>query len=179
MYWYRTMTNCTNSHTRWMKKTIWFAVYSGLIAAGTTAAVSGEAVCNVATTNLAFGLYNPFEAGGLTTASTLDITCTRTGQGAAKVAYTLTLSTGRSGEVTRRFLSNTTDSLYYNVYIDPTRTRIFGNGTGGSDIVTGSFQLVPPREVQQAQTTLYAQIPANQNVSAGHYTDTLFLTVSW
>ena len=64
-------------------------------------------------------------------------------------------------------------SLNYNLYANASRTRVLGDGTGGSVTlkITGLKS-----EVQ----AIWARIPAHQaNVLAGTYVDTVVTTISY
>lgn len=64
--------------------------------------------------------------------------------------------------------------LNYNLYIDGAYTQIWGDGTGGSvsksDTIGGLLG-------SSLTYTVYGRLPGGQNVAAGAYTDTVFVTV--
>lgn len=82
-------------------------------------------------------------------------------------AYDLTVGLG-GGDV--RAMESGGDRLEYGLYADPARLIPWGDGSGGAErSATGP----------DARLTVYGRIPANQNVAAGTYTDTVVVTVSF
>jgi spore coat protein U-like protein len=65
------------------------------------------------------------------------------------------------------------ETMDYNLYRDGSRTLIWGDGTGGSSIVTGMGAGVTQ------DVTVYGRIYAGQNLVAGKYTDSITVTVEW
>jgi spore coat protein U-like protein len=63
--------------------------------------------------------------------------------------------------------------LSYNLYLDSTRTTIWGDGTGGSQTYTRSN---PPTN-QNIKVSVFGRIPAGQDVSAGSYSATVTATI--
>ncbi|MGP2542778.1 Csu type fimbrial protein [Yersinia sp. 2541 StPb PI] len=92
---------------------------------------------------------------------------------------TLALNSGAntSGNISagRRLLNSTTgEYLLYQIYQNPARTQIWGDGANG-----GSTRLVTTDGTLQ-QVILYAQLFASSmQPSAGVYTDTLLVTVTY
>jgi spore coat protein U-like protein len=64
--------------------------------------------------------------------------------------------------------------LNYNLYLDSAYTQIWGDGTGGtvtkSDNIGGLLG-------SSISYTVYGRLPGGQNVPAGVYSDTVFVTV--
>lgn len=143
------------------------------------ALAAGEVACSFATTNLNFGIYNPLESHALESVATLTVSCQLLSQGAEKVTYSLGIQPGNSGNFASRFMSNGPERLYYNIYLDPTRTQVWGDGSGGSSNASGGFLLNQPNVAQLSQFSLYGRIPALQDVSAGSYQDTLVCVLTY
>lgn len=61
--------------------------------------------------------------------------------------------------------------LSYNLYIDPTRLLVWGDGSGLTTTVTNL--------ALSADHTVYGRIPAQQNVTAGSYADLIVVTVTF
>ena len=59
-------------------------------------------------------------------------------------------------------------TLAYNLYVDASHTRVWGDGTGNTQTQTGMGNLV-----------IYGRIPGQQNVPAGLYTDRVMVIVEW
>jgi spore coat protein U-like protein len=93
------------------------------------------------------------------------------------VSYAISLSPGNSGNQLNRSMSSGGGQLGYNIYTDLTHTMIWGDGTGGTSTVSGSFVLVLLGNT--ATYTAYGHMPAQQIVPAGSYSDAPTLTVTY
>lgn len=114
---------------------------------------------------LAFGEYLVSKTSPTDTTGSLQLICD------ADSVVRLHISQGSSGTFNPRRMQSGTSKLQYNVYVDSARTRIWGDGSAGTDYVTFTRQVFPT-------FTLYARIPALQtNLGVGTYSDTLKLTV--
>ena len=125
--------------------------------------------CSISATSVSFGSYDVFASTPTDTTGTVSFTCT----GNADV--TITLSKGGGSTFNPRTLSGGTDTLNYNLYKDAARTTIWGDGTGSTSSYT---QLNVPNSTAQ-NLTIYARIPAAQDVSAGTYTDSVTVTIDF
>lgn len=159
----------------------------GLVAAGSAAAGTASTTftvttivnknCLVTATALNFGTYVP-TGGTLRASSTINVNCTK------GTPFTVALNAGTTSGTTlaQRLLQNTTtgdtDTLQYNLYTSGSYGLIWGDGSGTSQTVAGTGLGV----LTSVPETVYGQlpdIPANQNVSAGTYTDTITVTVTF
>jgi spore coat protein U-like protein len=61
------------------------------------------------------------------------------------------------------------------LYLNATRTTIWGDGTSGTSRYTR--WLVPAN--QNISLSVYGRIPAQQDVSVGNYTDTVIATIEF
>lgn len=122
----------------------------------------GHAACGLSVQGVAFGSYDPFSPANLDSAGNLAVSC--------DVPYTLTLSSGQ-GSYTGRLMQNLSDTLAYNLYLDPARTTVWGDGSGGSSSVSAA--------AGDRNHPVYGRIPARQNVSVGSYSDTIIVTLSF
>jgi spore coat protein U-like protein len=114
---------------------------------------------------LAFGEYLVSNASPTDTTGSLQLICD------ANSVVRLHISQGNSGTYNPRRMQSGGSTLQYNVYVDAARTRIWGDGSSGTDYVTFTRQVFPT-------FTLYGRIPAKQpNLRVGAYSDTLKLTV--
>ena len=143
----------TIPHRRWPWRLLALAVL-GLACAPLHAA------CTVSADGMIFGNYN--DDSGVDSTGTITVTgCS------ASTSYTITLSAGSSGDFSTRTMHADNDSshtLNYNLYIDPTHLSIWGDGKDGStstvsDTGTGGSY------------TVYGRIPAEQNPYVGSYHD--------
>lgn len=128
-----------------------------------------NSACSVTATNLAFGVYDPSAAANDKT-STVTVTCT------LATPYDIGLNAGEAGaDVTTRQMKESVlpDLINYDLFSDPSRTVNWGN-TVGVDTVNVASALGTP-EVH----TVYGRIPAGQYVTAGSYSDTISVTVTY
>ncbi|RZM31611.1 MAG: SCPU domain-containing protein, partial [Sphingomonas sp.] len=65
----------------------------------------------------------------------------------------------------------------YQLYADPARTQIWGDGSGGSSTVR-SFDIIPLLGGSSTYQ-IYGRIPANLSPRPGAYNDTITITVSY
>lgn len=133
-----------------------------------TANVLGS--CSVSATDLAFGDYTPTSGTPLDQTSTVSVTCT-TG-----TTYDVGLNEGLNdygnGVTGRRMVYATTNFLAYALYSDSGRTTNWGN-TVDTDTVDGTGN------GSAQDITVYGRVPINQYVTAGGYSDTITVTVTY
>jgi spore coat protein U-like protein len=142
------------------------------------------ATCTVSVGNVSFGAYT----GTLrTSSSTLTVTCTISAALVEDVDFTATLSTGQ-GTYAQRLLRNTSvpaDTLPYNLYLGAVpgvlNTNVWGNGTSGTIVASGSMQLIiifaPTRTANF--TVAGAIAPVAALPSAGLYSDLVSALVTY
>ncbi len=135
------------------------------------AGTSVWAQCSVSASTVDFGTYDTLSPTPLDTTGTITIGCSRN----ALVIVTIGPS-NNSGGFNPRSMKHTSlpDLLDYNLYTNSNRTRIWGNGTGGT-----IFRIAWVRRNRATSLTVYGRIPPGQNVSVGTYNDTLVVTVIW
>jgi spore coat protein U-like protein len=143
--------------------------------AGTNSApltVSADVVsnCVIATSNLAFGQYDPLAANANQAAdasASLNVVCTR------NTGATISLDSGRNPVGSSRTLAGSSQHVSYQLYRDAGRTQAWG---GGND---GILQFVSEGVHKPQQVTLYGRIPPGQEVASGLYTDVVTATVDF
>lgn len=149
---------------RWLlyASALWLAALSQpLFAAPSCSFNSASAV--------SFGNYNVFDAlpnnNGV---GSIRIRCV----GGGGPTFVVTLSTGQSNSYAMRFMNSGVNRLNYNLYTSTARSVIWGNGSGGSSVMSVS---------RNATTTLsiFGQIPAGQDASVGVYSDSIVTTVNF
>jgi len=127
------------------------------------------AICTITATNVNFGNYDVFSATALDTTSTITYRC------GTESNISVMLNTGSSGTFNPRTMRKTGEVLNYNLYRNAARTNIWGDGTGGSTYYTRAN---PPNNTNVV-LTVYARVPALQDVSGGTYTDTITATINF
>jgi spore coat protein U-like protein len=126
--------------------------------------------CHVSTGAIAFGAYDTASAANLDAVGTLDIHCS------SKVHVVLFLSKGSgvgasfSGgrKMTR---VGGTGTLTYNLYADAARTRVLGDGTGGSVTLRGDGK-------NNTTQTIWGRLASGQHVAeTGSYADSVVASI--
>lgn len=126
-----------------------------------------ENACEISTapTPLDFGTHGVLSAN-VDSTSTIYVTCT-TG-----ASYDIGLNGGGSGDIAARVMTLGAEDVGYQLYQDTTRTTVWGN-TVDTDTVastgTGTEQ----------QFTVYGRVPPQATPTAGTYTDTVLVTVTY
>jgi spore coat protein U-like protein len=129
--------------------------------------------CIVSTNPIAFGSYDPIvshAATALDGTGTVNVTCTN-GAPATVALDEGSHSTG-SGSIPQRRMSNGAASfLGYQLYQDPGRGEVWGADEGLEVAIMGTGLT--------QSLVVFGQVPAGQNVPAGNYSDTVFVTVAF
>ncbi len=141
-----------------------------------TATVS--AACTATTTDLAFGTYNPIAGANHDATGTVSATCT------SGTDYNIALNAGTNpstaGDVmTRRMKDAGSNYLSYQIYLDNTRSTVWGDGTSGVLNPSNSTFFTGTGSAQSY--TAYGRIPVTAGNTAapeGSYTDTVVVTVT-
>jgi spore coat protein U-like protein len=131
--------------------------------------------CSVGTTPVAFADYKSPAGPTVNAVGDIAVTCQKVPGG--PISYTISFSTGSSGIYSERRLFFQTHYIIYNLYQNPPRNIIWGNGTFGSQSLSDSksFGVLPTTQ----HYPVYARIPSLQNVPAGTYTDTIIVTLTY
>lgn len=143
-----------------------------LLAGGLTLSLpanSHAASCTVRATQVKFGNYDPLSVAPLNRTSHITVNCRGAG------SFVAALSTGDSGSYNPRYMLSltTADQLDYNLYTDAARTIVWGDGSGGSQTVSQPFNN------NRVRVNVYAQIPAQQDITPGTYSDTIDVVVTF
>ncbi|WP_200845213.1 spore coat U domain-containing protein [Roseomonas sp. 18066] len=136
---------------------------------------AAQAACTLAATPLAFGNYSPRAAATTTSVGTISLTCVALI--GLNLSYSIRLSAGGGGSYAARRMASGASHLAYQLFRDSAGASIWGDGTGGTAVVSGTetlFLLGSGRSF-----SVYGRIPAGQNVAPGSYTDTVQVTVTY
>ncbi|AGC43118.1 spore coat protein domain-containing protein [Myxococcus stipitatus DSM 14675] len=153
-----------SSHTRaWM-----------LMGANLLCLPAAHAVCRFqSTVGPSFGVYTSSATFPLDTTGSITYRCDAQPQ---LSTLTLDLSAGGAGSYFPRKLQGpSSNRLNYNLYLDATRLLIWGNGSLG----TVRYGPVFPVNAVEVTVPIYGRIPAGQAASAGAYSDTLVITMTF
>jgi len=141
------------------------------------AGAGGGANCSLSSTPLVFGTYVPFSSSPSDFTATITVTCNASATVPAPIHGTVTL-TGTTGPSDRRLTSGAY-RLRYQLYLDPARTSLWGDGSGGSGTVSISGVVNPTTPFRQA-LTVYGRILARQpRALAGSYADQITVVLNY
>lgn len=130
--------------------------------------------CDVSASGVSFS-YDPSNPSPTVSTGTVIVSCFGILGGGL---FEVWLSTGQSGSYTARIMNKGADTLSYNLYTNSGHTTVWGDGTGGTGFQ--SVNCLPLLCLGLPNVfTVYGRIPAQQNVPAGTYSDTITVTVSF
>ncbi len=139
-----------------------------------------RAACTVSTTPVNFGSFDMFSPVPFDSTGSITIDCSippPPPNPPVDVRITIGQSSN-SGNFIPRSMKNLArpELLNYNLYTNSSRTSVWGDGTGGTSVITLNKvnRNAPPRVM-----AVYGRIPTGQDVSAGSYSDTLVVTITW
>lgn len=133
--------------------------------------------CTTSASALAFGVYNPFSGSPNDTSATVTVTCEQFLVGIG-VSYQIALSAGSAGNFSpRKLVGPTATRLNYQIYRDASRTQVWGDGSGGTNVVADGILLLLGTVTRTY--TAYGRIPASQQVPPGGYADTVVVLVTY
>lgn len=156
-----------------MKRQLQALALSALLCAAPSRAWA--ATCTVAAVNLAFGYYDSFRTAHTDSTGNLAITCS--GKAGELVAYSLALNAGAGSYPQRTMRSASGHSLSYNIYTSASRSLVWGDGSGGSIIVSDSFHLAAP--TVNRNYPVYGRMFRGQKVPVGMYNDAITVTLNF
>ena len=154
-------------------KTMALALSLYLLLVAPVFATCATCICTLSSLGVVFGNYLPTAASPAT--GQVSVTCLLSLGSSASVAYSLAFSSG-NGSYSNRQLSLGGSHLAYNLYTTSAGNIVWGDGTAGTGTVSDSYTLTLAT-VRNYQ--IYGSIPANQNVPAGSYADTITVTISY
>lgn len=126
--------------------------------------------CDIETTPLAFGVYDPLvqhASQPLDREASVTITCTK------GTSATISLNGGMRASGTARNLSNGSAVLQYDLFKDANRTQRWGEGDADA-LQTGDAPSDAPRTF-----VVFGRIFPGQDVPVGTYTDSVVVTVEF
>jgi spore coat protein U-like protein len=126
--------------------------------------------CTVSTAPVAFGSVNTLSGGNVDATGGVTVTCTNGTPWAAAASA----GTGSGASMATRKMVSGANTLNYTLYTNAARTSVWGDGTASTATVantgTGSSQTF----------TVYGRVMSGQaSVSAGSYSDTVSVTISY
>lgn len=156
-----------------------FALLMLLAGTGTAHAVTD---CSVTAVSLNFGVYDPALTTADDSVGSVTVMCRHVSGGADRINYTVSISNGLNGtSATTRAMVSGTKRLNYGVFRDPARSQVWGNGTGGTVVASGSMTIGPGNgnNSRTVVHSVYGRIPQLQDAAPGTYADTLQVTLTF
>lgn len=129
-----------------------------------------DAACTVSATSVAFGIYDVFQTTPSDSTGTITYRCDNNDKD-----IRITISTGSSGSFDGRTLGLGANTLAYNLFSSAGMTQVWGDGSAG----TWSHFLHNPQNNRDIVLTVFARIPAGQDVRVGAYSDTVVVTLEY
>jgi spore coat protein U-like protein len=118
---------------------------------------------------VSFGAYNVFSKfpnnNGV---GSITILC----QSGGGPSFVVKLSTGQGNSYASRVMVSGGNRLNYNLYTSAARTVVWGDGTGGSNVMTAAKR-------STTVLSVFGQIPAGQDATVGTYVDNVTVTVNF
>lgn len=134
--------------------------------------------CTLATTNVAFGNYNPMAFGNTDTTGTVKVQCG--GVVGLLIPFNIALSTGGSASYANRLMKSGGNSLAYNLYTDASYTTLWGDGSGATQVISSGVTLDALGLSPAQNFFVYGRIPGRQTTAIpGVYSDTINVTLTY
>lgn len=136
----------------------------------------GLAIINVAQANclfnvgnLGFGNYqSPYQYTDVLSSSLISLSCDSYSTG-----NTLTIKMYQGQSPTfDRYLSSGKEQLYYNLYLDSSRSSVWGDGTNGTVVYNTTIQT-------KNDINIFSKVYKNQNVAPGNYQDNIVFEMNF
>lgn len=147
----------------WMRRGATMATAALVLACG-GAGSAAAAACTVSSPGVAFGVYDPLAPAPTDGVGNIAISCDEV------ASYTIALGHGR-GNYHSRAMRNGYEALRYNLYTSPLRNMVWGDGSADTGTVSDT--------AANGNYAVYGQIGERQNVTAGTYSDTLTITITY
>lgn len=136
--------------------------------------------CTISVVPVSFGAYDPIsqtqpiDATGSITADCMP----DKNEKAFGVLVTIALGTGFGSYATRTMRSGSS-LLQYNLFTDPARTTVWGDGGSGTGRVSGAVGGNRTGQPNPRTFPIFGRIPAGQDPAVGVYSDTVTVTVTF
>jgi len=151
--------------------------------------------CVITTIPVKFGSFDTLSPAPRDTIGEITVSCT------GVLSYSVLIGPGSNsgGTFFPRKMAQNGHTLNYNIYIDPARTQVWGDGIGTTFVQAVTAPVFTPDPLQSGASggkkgsakrklnlasgarkdtfNVYGRIPAGQVIPAGQYTDNLTITV--
>jgi len=128
----------------------------------------GTGACNVLGAGIHCSEYNALDEGYAYMDGWITVKCD------APATVTIAIGPGASGNTVNRTMTMPgANPLRYNLYTDPARKRLWGDGT------TGAMVTVEVSANEEVYVSFYGRIDPDQPTSIGGYSDSPAITLTW
>jgi spore coat protein U-like protein len=132
--------------------------------------------CSLHAAALDFPAYETFGSHPTDGIGTVSVHCSNLDASASSgVNVSLRLGASANGGVTDRKMAGNGDTLRYGIYSDAGRSQNWGDDGNAPTQSTGALA---SQQGKNLNFTLYGRMPPLQNPRAGHYTDSVLVTLS-
>jgi len=141
---------------------------------------AADKACVITEVSIAFGRFDPQNAAPTDSQGSVTYVCGTKLPSRSRSVRTpiknvrVEISTGSSGSYDRS-MNAAGARLRYNLYLDPARQIVWGDGSGGTQLLLHDS----PKNGQPYTAPIYARIYPQQDVIAGAYGDDLVVTIEW
>ncbi len=147
------------------------ALIAAPLALSSLPALAGSACSGSPVRAVLFGTYSVYTVTDTPGAGSFGVTNCNPNN----VAYTAAATAG-FGQYSARTMLSGSNALQYNLYKDSAHTIIWGDGSNGTAIIAGTGS---NNGNVGTSSTIYGNIPAQQDVPAGSYVDTITITITF
>lgn len=133
-------------------------------------------ICTATTSGLTFSAYDPFAPSASSITGIVSIDCRAVV--ALSLVYSIQLGGGTGGTIAARAMTAGVSRLGYQLYTNSVHSVVWGDGTGGTGVVSDGYSLVALGSATKNYTA-YGLIPARQMVSPGGYVDVVTVLVTY
>jgi spore coat protein U-like protein len=125
--------------------------------------------CVISLPPFSFGNYLPIDTAPLDVTGQIGVRCE-----GSPGTFVAKISPGGSGTFAQRQMLSGAFRLNYNFYVNPSRTVVWGDGTGGTQTASGTK---PIAGQQNFTLPIYGRVFPRQSVGAGAYRDDMLVTI--
>ena len=122
--------------------------------------------CDVEVAPLSFGSINPLDRMDSDSATVLTVTCP------SDTSFSAAASAG-NGTFAERRMTSGSSALAYQLYVEASRSLVWGDGTAGTSVISGSAGPAG------ATSNVFGRVPAQPFAVPGAYGDTLVVTITY
>ena len=138
------------------------------------------ATCSVTAAVLTFGQYDRLSNIPNTTPGLVRVSCTKDPLAITEtVALTLLLLPSTPGVGGSRKMDSGAASLPFDMFTDVLRTRLWGDGSQGTFVISGVLVLTAVNTPSVIEFPVYGRIPTGANSPVGPYTGQFAITLNY